>query len=84
MCYLDALTEAVVDQMHFKNLLMLFVCVKLSYRTDPLASLAQRRVLNKIINTLTGKPSTPQNPITVLTHSCPFHPSWQIKPDRQR
>ena len=47
------MTEAVSNQMHFKNLLMLFLCTKLGPTTDPIASLAQRRILNKLVNTLT-------------------------------
>ena len=52
---LYGLTEAVMDTESFKNLFYLFVCPKVSPEYVLPASLAQRRILNKIINTLTRK-----------------------------
>ena len=47
------MTESVIDTVNFKNLMHLFVCAKLGPYTAPNANLGQRRLLNKIINTLT-------------------------------
>ena len=47
------MTESVIDTINFKNLMHLFVCAKLGPYTLPNANLCQRRLLNKIINTLT-------------------------------
>ena len=47
------MTESVTDPINFKNLLHLFVCARLGPYNVPNASLGQRRILNKIINTLT-------------------------------
>ena len=52
---LYGLTEAVMDTESFKNLFYLFLCPKLSSEYVLAASMAQRRILNKIINTLTRK-----------------------------
>ena len=47
------MTESVIETANFKNLLHLFVCTKLGPYTVPNAILGQRRILSKIINTLT-------------------------------
>ena len=52
---LYGLTEAVMDTESFKNLFYLFLCPKLSPEYVLPASMAQRRILDKIINTLTRK-----------------------------
>ena len=52
---LYGLTETVMDTESFKNLFYLFLCPKLSPEYVLPASMAQRRILDKIINTLTRK-----------------------------
>ena len=47
------MTESVIETVNFKNLMHLFVCAKLGPFDTPNATLGQRRLLNKIINTLT-------------------------------
>ena len=51
---LYAMTEAVIDTNNYKNLLHLFLCVKLGPYDMANASMGQRRILNKIVNTLTS------------------------------
>lgn len=48
------MTESVIDTVNFKNLMHLFICTQLGPQHEPNATLGQRRLLNKIINTLTA------------------------------
>ena len=48
------MTESVIDSANFRNLMHLFVCARLGPDPHvPQATFGQRRLLNKIINTLT-------------------------------
>ena len=53
--YLDALTEVVMDDVTFTNLLHLFLCAKLGIQNSPAAVSGQKRILKKVVGTLTGK-----------------------------
>lgn len=47
------MTEVVRDNDNFRSLLWLFMCSKLGPVTVSMANLGQRRILNKIVSTLT-------------------------------
>lgn len=48
------MTEAITDTNNYKNLLHLFLCIKLGPQDNAVATQGQRRILNKIVNTLTS------------------------------
>jgi hypothetical protein len=48
-----------MDDATFSNLLHLFLCVKLGLQNSAPAVLGQRRIMKKVVDTLTGKLTRP-------------------------
>lgn len=51
----DALTEIVMDDTSYANLLHIFLCPKMGSEEARVANLSQRRIIKRIVETLTGK-----------------------------